>query len=240
MKTRRPLCQRVARFMPARALQAQPRTVDRSSPVASQTRDRATVTDPQARPAPPAHKKRPSRGVRALRLLASALDPRAWLHLVRFVNHLNVTHVSPRRRLRLPRPYNVSPDVNFSNAERILAGPGLRLGSGCFLWAGHGTAEIRMGAHVLFGPGVLVTCSGYRFNDGQPVTDQAMDEADVVIGDDVWIGARAIVLPGAQIGDGAIIAAGSVVRGTIPAMAIAAGAPAKVVGERTLSAAPSN
>lgn len=182
----------------------------------------------------PAHKKRPSRARRALRLVVSAFDPRAWLHLVRFVNHLNTTHVVPRRGLRLPRPYNISPDVNFSNPERIVAGRGLRLGSGCYLWAGHATGHIRLGENVMFGPEVMVTCSGYRFNDGAPVTDQAMDEADVTIGDDVWIGARAILLPGARIGDGAIIAAGAIVRGEIPAFSVAAGMPAKVVGQRTL------
>lgn len=182
----------------------------------------------------PVHKKRPSAAKRALRLLGSSLDPRAWLHLVRFVNHLNTTHVVPRRALRLPKPYNISPDVNLSNTQRITAGPGLRLGSGCFLWGGHATGHIRMGRDVMFGPNVMVTCSGYRFNDGQPVTDQAMDEADVVLGDDVWVGAGAILLPGATIGDGAIIAAGAVVRGDIPAMAIAAGMPARVIGQRDL------
>ena len=180
------------------------------------------------------HKKRPSRAVRALRLVGSALDPRAWAHLVRFVNHLNITHVVPRRTLSLPHPFNISPDVNLSKTARISAGPGLRLGSGCFLWAGHATGHIRMGRDVMFGPGVMVTCSGYRFNDGQPVTDQAMDEADVVIGNDVWVGARAIILPGAHIGDGAIIAAGAVVRGSVPAFAIVAGMPARVVGQRQL------
>lgn len=182
----------------------------------------------------PFYKKRPTAVQRALRLVVSSLDPRAWLHLVRFVNHLNTTHVVPRRSLRLVRPYNISPDVNFSNTERIVAGPGLRLGAGCFLWAGNATGHIRLGDNVMFGPEVMVTCSGYRFNDGQPVTDQPMDETDVIIGNDVWVGARAILLPGAHVGDGAIIAAGAVVRGAIPAMTIAAGIPAKVVGQRTL------
>lgn len=183
---------------------------------------------------PLVHKKKPSTLKRALRLVGSTLDPRAWAHLLRFMNHLNATHVVPRRSLRLPRPYNISPDVNFSNTSRITAGPGLRLGSGCFLWGGHESAYIRMGRDVMFGPNVVVTCAGYRFNDGQPVTDQAMDEADVILGDDVWVGAGAIILPGVTIGDGAIIAAGSVVRSDIAAMSIAAGVPAKVVGQRQL------
>jgi len=57
-----------------------------------------------------------------------------------------------------------------------------------------------------------------KFEEFQPIT----------IGNDVWIGARAVVLDGASIGDGAIIAAGAVVSGTIPPYAIARGIPAKV------------
>jgi acetyltransferase-like isoleucine patch superfamily enzyme len=65
------------------------------------------------------------------------------------------------------------------------------------------------------------------------VTTQKFDEfLPITIGHDVWIGARAIVLDGAEIGDGAIIAAGSVVAGTIPPYAIAGGAPARVIRYR--------
>lgn len=60
--------------------------------------------------------------------------------------------------------------------------------------------------------------------------DLSFDEyALVVIGNDVWIGARAIVMDGVKIGDGAIIAAGAVVTKDIPPYAIAGGVPAKVI-----------
>ena len=51
----------------------------------------------------------------------------------------------------------------------------------------------------------------------------------VTIGDDVWIGQNCIILPGTRIGDGAIISAGSVVRGKIPPYSVVAGNPAKVI-----------
>lgn len=54
----------------------------------------------------------------------------------------------------------------------------------------------------------------------------------VVIGNDVWIGANAIVLPGVEIGEGAIVAAGSVVTKDVPPYAIVAGVPAKLIKER--------
>jgi acetyltransferase-like isoleucine patch superfamily enzyme len=54
----------------------------------------------------------------------------------------------------------------------------------------------------------------------------------ITIGNDVWIGSHAIVLSGVKINDGAVIGAGSVVTKDIPAYAIAAGNPAKIVGYR--------
>lgn len=186
---------------------------------------------------PPAHKQRLSRMQRLGRLVGGAVDPRAWLHLVRMVNYWNYSHVIPRRRLTLGPDAHVSPDAVFSNPERITAGRGLRLGSRCHLWAGPATGRIVIGDDVLFGPEVLVTAAGYRYNDGQPVTAQAMDEADVILGNDVWIGAKCVILPGTRIGDGAIIGAGSVVRGEIPAMAVAVGSPARVVSQRSIAGA---
>jgi acetyltransferase-like isoleucine patch superfamily enzyme len=184
------------------------------------------------------HKQRLTRMQRLQRLFGGALDPRAWLHLVRMVNYWNYSHVAPRRRMTIGPDAHISPDAVFANPERIVIGRGLRLGSRCFLWAGPGQGRIAIGDDVLFGPDVLVTAAGYRFNDGHPVTDQAMDEADVILGNDVWIGAKCVILPGARIGDGAIVGAGSVVRGTIPAMAIAVGSPARVVARREIPDRP--
>jgi acetyltransferase-like isoleucine patch superfamily enzyme len=51
----------------------------------------------------------------------------------------------------------------------------------------------------------------------------------VVIGDDVWVGGNATILPGVTIGDGAVVAAGAVVTRDVPAHSVVAGVPAKVV-----------
>ena len=62
--------------------------------------------------------------------------------------------------------------------------------------------------------------------------DQPKLERDVVVGDDVWLGARVMVVPGVEIGDGCIIGASSVVTRSVPAGSIAVGNPARVVGRR--------
>ena len=57
---------------------------------------------------------------------------------------------------------------------------------------------------------------------------------DIVIGDYVWIGGGAIILPGVTIGEGSIIGAGSVVSRDIPPYSVAIGSPAKVIKHRTI------
>lgn len=178
----------------------------------------------------------PSKSARLRRLLASVCDPRAWAHLLKIVNYHNYSHVRPLREVSLGDGASISPDVAFSNPQRITIGDRVRLGSRCHLWAGHTSGRIVVGDDVLFGPEVMVTAATYRFDDGSPVTRQAMDEADVQIGSDVWVATRAIILPGVTIGNGAIIAANTVVREDVPAGAIVAGNPAKIVGERSAEA----
>jgi maltose O-acetyltransferase len=57
-----------------------------------------------------------------------------------------------------------------------------------------------------------------------------------VIGDRAWIASRAVVLPGAEVGEGALIAAGAVVHGQVGAWTIVAGNPARMIGERSRDA----
>lgn len=180
----------------------------------------------------PAHKLRLSKPARLWRLVKATLDPRAWAHLIKIVNFYNYTHVQPMRKITVGPNASISPTAEFSYPERITMGARVRIGTRCVIWAGPGTGRVTLGDDVMFGPEVMITAAGYRYNDGHPVTDQAMDEADVTIGNDVWVGARAMLMPGTRIGDGAIIGAHSVVRGEIPAMAIAAGTPARIVGKR--------
>ena len=92
--------------------------------------------------------------------------------------------------------------------------------------------RVLIGDDCLCGPEVVITAAQYEFNRGSPVTDQPMAEQDVVIGDDVWIGARAVILPGVCIGHGCVVGAGAVVTRSLPDGAIAAGVPARLIGRR--------
>ncbi len=167
------------------------------------------------------------------RFLTSTFDPRAYIGALRLVNYYNYTHVAERRKLTMGPGVALAPNVSFTNAERIEIGRGSNIGSRNQIWAGDTSGRIILGEHVLTAPDVFITASDYRFNDGEPVMDMAKDEADVVIGRDVWLGAKVMVVKGVTIGEGSIVAAGAVVTRDIPPYSIAAGVPAKVVGERT-------
>lgn len=127
----------------------------------------------------------------------------------------------------------ISPTVSVRNGRRIRIGAGAQIGQSCYLWAGDSTGRIEIGDHALFAPEVFVTASNYDFDafDG-PVMDAPKREADVWIGANTWLGARVVVLPGASVGDGTIVAAGSVVTGDLPPGVLAAGVPARVIRKR--------
>ena len=185
----------------------------------------------------PVHKRRLGRAGKGLRLLGAALDPRAWLHAVRIVNYYNYSHVIPRRAIRTGPGCAISPNASFSNPANISIGARVSIGARCTIWGGPGRGRVVIEDDVLFGPEVLVTAANYRFNDGHPVTRQAMDEADVVIGRDAWLGARVMVMPGVTIGAGSVVGAGAVVTRDLPPLSIAAGVPARVVGTRQVGGA---
>lgn len=92
--------------------------------------------------------------------------------------------------------------------------------------------RISIGDRVLLGADCAIYDTDFHPLDAQArlVNDLSkVGVKPVVVGSDVWIGARAIVLKGVTIGDGAIIAAGAVVTRDVPPGAIVAGVPAKVV-----------
>lgn len=91
-----------------------------------------------------------------------------------------------------------------------------------------------IGDHVMMGEDVTVITRNHRHDSlDAPMMQQGFEEEKPVhIGNDVWIGDRATILPGVNIGDGSIIGAGSVVTHDVPAFSIVAGVPAKVISLR--------
>lgn len=89
---------------------------------------------------------------------------------------------------------------------------------------------VSIGNHVNLAQGITVTALNHNFSDPDKLIDeQGISTAAVHIGDDVWIGANAVVLPGVTIGNHSVVAAGAIVTKDIPQGSLVAGVPAKIL-----------
>lgn len=96
---------------------------------------------------------------------------------------------------------------------------------------------IVIGNNVMIGPGVVILTGNHKHDDiTRPMQSQGVEIAPVLIEDDVWIGLRAIILPGIRIGRSSIIGAAAVVTKDVPPLSIVVGNPARVVKKREGSA----
>ncbi len=89
---------------------------------------------------------------------------------------------------------------------------------------------VTIGNHVNLAQGITVTALNHNFIDTTlRIDEQGISTNPVVIGDDVWIGANAVILPGVTIGRHVVVAAGAVVTKDVPDNCVVGGIPAKVL-----------
>lgn len=119
--------------------------------------------------------------------------------------------------------------------KTISIGSNVFIGSGAIFSADR--SKITIGSYVMFGPRVIVSGGDHEITSlTKPmysvVEKSSSCDADVLIGDDVWIGANCVVLKGVTIGTGSVIAAGSIVTKDVESYSIYAGVPAKKIKNR--------
>jgi len=120
-------------------------------------------------------------------------------------------------------------------AQAFLPGP-LTLGNDVSVNAGARLDGGRKGLVIGDGTRIASGAALYAFDHGlkpdRDIKDQPVRSRGISLGRDVWVGANAGVTDGVSIGDHAVVAMGTVVTKDVPAWAIVAGVPAKVVGDR--------
>jgi acetyltransferase-like isoleucine patch superfamily enzyme len=166
----------------------------------------------------------------------SAARARGWL-------------VSPALR---DQRLSIGPRVDFVGKRNIQLADRVSLLGNSYLNATEGFIKIGSNTHidqycVLYGHGGLILGSDcaiasgviiytqtnqYADDESEKVVDQPVVYKTVTIGNDVWIGAAAVILPGVEIGDHAVVGAGAVVRQDVSPWSIVGGVPAKVIGNR--------
>ena len=105
------------------------------------------------------------------------------------------------------------------------------IGSDCFINQDcvlDATAAIEIGDDVNFGHGVLITTSAHRLGDRRRRAGR-LDPKSVRIGDGAWLASRVVVLPGVDIGEGAVVAAGAVVTRSVAPDTMVGGVPAREI-----------
>lgn len=128
---------------------------------------------------------------------------------------------------------HVSLTVGMAPGQEMPTSPVVRIGDRCVIGRGsHVVAHwsIDIGDDVQTGPYVYITDQNHSYADpDEPVGRQWPVERAVRIGAGSWLGAHAVVLPGASLGRNVVVAAGAVVRGEVPDHCVVAGVPARVV-----------
>ncbi|WP_456388097.1 acyltransferase [Profundibacter sp.] len=166
------------------------------------------------------------------RLIRSLLSPQVLIHPFRMLHYYGYSHALQRGRIKMGRDVRLAPNNSFRNGERIALADQVQIGEYCALWAGKDSAWIKVGARTTFGPGCFVTAADYGLDADKRITDQEMTEKDIIIGEDCWIGTKSVITAGVTLGTGCVVGAGSVVTRDVPAGAIVAGIPAKLIRQR--------
>ena len=172
------------------------------------------------------------------------------LVLERLANGIGQGRIDPRALIKVGKGCDIHLGQNvvigamtFISVERDLHGddqtrPFLRVGDDTYIGEMNNlraAGGIQIGKKCLISQGVSIISSNHSIKPDLFIVDQPArtDRAGVVIGDDVWIGTNATILPGVTIGCGAIVAAGSVVTSSVAEFDIVAGVPARFLKKRT-------
>jgi acetyltransferase-like isoleucine patch superfamily enzyme len=130
---------------------------------------------------------------------------------------------------------DVTIKIDHAYCERVL----VKLGNNVFVGQG---AEFNISNYLEIGNDTLIA-AGCRIIDHDHglsphtlIRKQSGDSQPIIIGDDCWLGANVIILKGCKIGNGAVIAAGSVLTKSVPPMEIWAGIPARKISSRNVRA----
>lgn len=127
---------------------------------------------------------------------------------------------------------DITANSTFGNYENIIWHDNIYIGPMAYIW-GIGGLEIH--DNVIVGPRVTIHTSNHRYEDAAMLPYDGYSYAKkVTIEKNVWIGDNTMIVPGVTIGEGSIVAMGSVVTKDIPKYSIVGGNPAKVIKQRDI------
>ena len=125
-------------------------------------------------------------------------------------------------------------NVNIEHGAFLASGKGIEIGNNSGIGLNCRVAgPLTIGDDVMMAPGVMIFTQNHETKDlSIPMRLQTAPKKKVTIGNDVWLGANALIMPGVTIGDGVIVAAGAVVTKNVEPYAVVGGNPARVIKYR--------
>lgn len=134
----------------------------------------------------------------------------------------NIASMGPDCRL--------APGIQIAHPDNLHLGDGVSIEKGTIINA---SAGVTIGHHTIISSYCSIWTGNHRFYNGEklPFDETSLDDG-VKIGECVWIGHKAIVVPGVTIGEGAVVGMGAVVTKDVPPLAIVGGNPARVIKTR--------
>ncbi|MTJ93753.1 MAG: acyltransferase [Desulfovibrio sp.] len=142
--------------------------------------------------------------------------------------------------------------LSLAGCGNMRIGNGVRMGRGCFVTASDGelvlhdsvalspnvhvgadAGRIEIGAQTAIGPGTVIRAANHCIaRQDVPIMHQGHVPGQIIIEEDVWIGANCVITPDVRIGRGAVVGAGAVVTRNVAPFSIVGGVPAKQIGMR--------
>lgn len=164
-------------------------------------------------------------------MLRRFLVPRPLVSLYYYLKY--GAKISPRAEVELSANLKFGRGCRVSSFTKIKAADGpltigdrCGFGTGCFITSGE--QGLSIGDNLVCGPNVVIMASSYRYDMlGVHLHDQGVTSKGTRIGNNVWIGANAVILDGSDIGDNSIVVANSLVSRRHPAGSVLQGNPAK-------------
>lgn len=158
-----------------------------------------------------------------------------------FILKLKITnHSGDPKRIIIGNYCTLSLDILCNTKGQVVISDYVYMNGGCWIRCDH---QVVIGSHCLFGPRVGIAdtnshplsralrhAQAEQIAHKGPIDSYLADGGPVVIGNDVWICMDSLILGGVTVGDGAIVAAHSVVTKDVPAMTLVGGCPARVIG----------
>jgi acetyltransferase-like isoleucine patch superfamily enzyme len=134
--------------------------------------------------------------------------------------------ILPSKAFRLGRHSTIEDFCTVNNGVgAIRIGDNTRIGIGSVL-----IGPVSIGNDVRIAQHVVISGLNHNYADvSRPISQQGVTTDQIYIGDETWIGANAVILPGVFIGQHCVVAAGSVVNRNVPSYSLVAGNPARIV-----------